>query len=162
MSRSFATGLRCLRCAAQYPLGPACEGCPACATDTFRSSLTPEYDYDALRVDLGDGPLAEPGEGVWRYRRLLPVQDQSHDISLGEGRTALISLPRLARELGAATVLLKDESRNPTWSFKDRNVAVTVAKARELGANTVVAASSGNHGISVAAYAARPTSTAWC
>ncbi|MGH8931178.1 MAG: pyridoxal-phosphate dependent enzyme [Egibacteraceae bacterium] len=78
-----------------------------------------------------------------------------HEVSLGEGDTPLVAVPRLARELGAAELWIKDESRNPTWSFKDRNAAVTVSKAREFGARTLVASTSGNHGAAVAAYAAR-------
>ncbi|MBI2762047.1 MAG: pyridoxal-phosphate dependent enzyme [Chloroflexi bacterium] len=153
---TFAVGLRCVRCDAAYPLAPMYEGCPACATPEFRSGLTPDYDYAALRAALGDGPLAETGRpGIWRYRRLLPVTDAAHEVSLGEGGTALVSLPRLAEELGAAGLWVKDESRNPTWSFKDRNAAVSVGKALDFGARTVAASSSGNHGVAVAAYAAR-------
>jgi len=132
------------------------EGCPECATDEFRSGLTPDYDYAALAVELGPPGLAEPGRpGIWRYRRLLPVSNPAHELSLGEGGTALVALPRIARELGAEAVWLKDESRNPTWSFKDRNAAVTVAMALEFGARAIAASSSGNHGVAVAAYAAR-------
>ncbi len=152
---TFVRGLRCVHCRARYPLAPMFEGCPACATDGFASGVTPEYDYDALRAMLGGRPVAEAGIGLWRYRRLLPVLDRSHEVSLGEGDTSLVPVPRLARELGAAEVWIKDESGNPTWSFKDRNAAVAVSKAREFGAETLVAATSGNHGASVAAYAAR-------
>lgn len=155
MSGSFATGLRCVHCAATYGLEPRHEGCPACATPAFRSGLTVDYDYEAVRASVGDGPLEEAGPGIWRYRRLLPVLDRRHEISLGEGGTALVPVPRLADELGAAEVWVKDESRNPTWSFKDRNAAVAVSKGLEFGARTVVVATSGNHGVSVAAYAAR-------
>ena len=150
---SYAVGLRCVHCGARFSLRPMFEGCPTCATDDFRSGLTPEYDYRALGAA---GSLAEAGRsGIWRYRRLLPVRHPAHELSLGEGSTALIALPRIARELDAEAVWLKDESRNPTWSFKDRNAAVTVAMALEFGAQAVVASSSGNHGVAVAAYAAR-------
>jgi threonine synthase len=150
-----AIGLRCVSCDARYPLGAMHEGCPACATDSFRSGLTPDYDYDAVRQSLHGGPLAEPGIGLWRYRRLLPVLDRSHEVSLGEGATALLPMPGLAREADAAQIWLKDESRNPTWSFKDRHAAVTISKANELGAEMIMASSSGNHGAALAAYAAR-------
>lgn len=152
---TFAIGLRCVYCGARYGLEPLFEGCPACATPDFASGLTPEYDYAALRASLGDGPLDEPGPGIWRYRRLLPLTSAAHELSLGEGGTALVPLPRLADELGAAELWVKDESRNPTWSFKDRHAAVAVSKAFEAGARTVAIATSGNHGVSVAAYAAR-------
>ncbi len=155
MNTSFATGLRCLRCDTRSPLGPSFEGCTACATDDFRSGLTPVYDYAALKEALGDGPLEERGEGIWRYRRLLPVTAREHELSLGEGHTPLLPMPRLASELGVAELWLKDEARNPTLSFKDRNAAVTVGKALDLGARTIVASSSGNHGLAAAAYSAR-------
>lgn len=155
MSATFATGLRCVRCDARYPLGPMFEGCPACASADVRSGVTPDYDYRRLVQAIGTGPLEEPGAGIWRYRRLLPATDRGHEVSLEEGGTALIPAPRLADNLGAAELWIKDESRNPTWSFKDRNAAVTVAKALDSGATTVVASTSGNHGASVAAYAAR-------
>ena len=109
----------------------------------------------AVRAALADGPLAETGTGIWRYRRLLPVVEPAHELSLGEGDTALVPAPRLADEFGAAELWVKDESRNPTWSFKDRNAAVVVGKGLDFGAQTVVVSTSGNHGVSVAAYAAR-------
>lgn len=148
-ARSLATGLRCVFCRAEFPLGPMFEGCPRCATATFASSVTPTYTYDRCTALRGDGP------GIWRYRALLPVLDPAREVSLGEGNTPLVSLPWLAAELDAEEVWIKDESRNPTWSFKDRNAAVTISKAMELGASRVIASTSGNHGVSVAAYAAR-------
>lgn len=152
---SAAIGLRCVSCDARFPLEAMHEGCPRCATDDFRSGVTPEYDYDAVRSSLDGGRLAEEGSGIWRYRRLLPVLDPAHELSLGEGGTPLVGLPELASETGAGEVWIKDESRNPTWSFKDRHAAVTLSKARELGARMVMGSSSGNHGAAIAAYAAR-------
>lgn len=152
---SAAIGLRCVSCDTRYPLGAMHEGCLTCATDAFRSGLTPDYDYDAIRREIGAGPLAEAGAGIWRYRRLLPVLDPAHEISLGEGATALLPMPAIAHELEADDVWVKDESRNPTLSFKDRHASVTISKAHELGAGMVMASSSGNHGAAVAAYAAR-------
>lgn len=156
---SFATGLRCVHCDARYPLTAMHEGCPGCASDDFRAGLTPEYDYEAVQRSISDGFLAAAGDGLWRFRHLLPVVDQAHEVTLGEGSTALLSMLRLAEGAGG-NVWLKDESRNPTWSFKDRHAAVTVSKARELGARVILASSSGNHGAAVAAYAARAGMTA--
>lgn len=152
---TYATGLRCVHCEAQYPLESMFEGCPACADNDFASGVTTTYDLDALRTTLGDGPLAGPGDGIWRYAALLPVVEGSHRLSLGEGGTALVAMPALARELGVAELWVKDESRNPTWSFKDRHAAVTIGKALDAGATTVILSTSGNHGAAVAAYAAR-------
>lgn len=148
--------LRCVHCDARFPVEPMSSGCPVCKSATFASSVTPTYDYDRLRLDTAaHRSLAEAGEGLWRYRRLLPVRAQRHEMTLGEGGTPLVSVPRLAEELDAEEVLIKDESRNPTWTFKDRNAAVTVSKAVEFGAEEVVVSTSGNYGASVAAYAAR-------
>jgi len=85
----------------------------------------------------------------------LPVQQPTHEISLGEGGTPLVAVPELADELRADQVWIKDESRNPTWTFKDRNAAVTVSKALEFGADAIVVSTSGNYGVAIAAYAGR-------
>lgn len=152
---AYLRDLVCVSCDARFAVGPMSAGCPACRTRTFASSVTPGYDYELLRRDLGDGPLREPDEGLWRYRRLLPVQEQRHEVTLGEGGTPLVPVPALADDLGAEQVWVKDESHNPTWTFKDRNAAVTVSKAVELGARAIVVSTSGNYGASIAAYSAR-------
>ena len=109
----------------------------------------PDYDLDALRgLETTDDP------GLFRYRSLLPVSGGPL-VSLGEGGTPLVGLPRLGAEVGLPGLLLKDESRNPTWSYKDRLAAVAVTKAVQQGRRTVVVSSTGNHGAAVAAYAAR-------
>lgn len=155
--QTYVRELRCVHCDARYAIGPMSAGCPTCRTRDFAAGLTATYDYDGLRRQLGDGPLAEPGIGIgiWRYRRLLPVGDERHEVTLGEGGTPLVPVPRLAAELGAEQLWIKDESRNPTWTFKDRNAAVTTAMALRFGARTLVVATSGNHGAATAAYAAR-------
>lgn len=152
---TYLRELVCVRCDTRFAVGPMSAGCPACRTETFASSVTPTYDYEQLRNDLGGEQLREPEVGIWGYRRLLPVQERRHEISLGEGGTPLVPLPSLAAELGAEQVWIKDESRNPTWTFKDRNAAVTVSKAVEFGARAIVVSTSGNYGASIAAYAAR-------
>jgi threonine synthase len=152
---SYLEHLRCVYCGTRYPVQPMSEGCPACRTEQFASGLTAVYDYERLAADIGDVSLAEPGDGLWRYRRLLPVERSAAEISLGEGGTPLIAVPELADELGAEQVWIKDESRNPTWTFKDRNAAVTISKAVEFGAQAVVVSTSGNHGAAIAAYAVR-------
>ena len=158
---SFATGLRCVHCDARYPLSAMHEGCASCATDVFRAGLTPTYDYDAIRRSWSGRVVADADRSPWRFRALLPVTDRIHEVTLGEGSTALVPMPRLAKLAGeGGEVWLKDESRNPTWSFKDRHAAVTVSMARELGATVIMASSSGNHGAAVAAYAASAGMTA--
>lgn len=148
MTKSTATGQRCLYCGATYPLyPPLATGCPACATDHFKSSLEVTYDYPESAAWLPDQPLP----GLTRYAPLLPPLVER--LSMGEGGTPLVAHP--VRELGGAEIYIKDEGRNPTWSHKDRlNLAVS-STALAVEAAGVVAASSGNHGASAAAYASR-------
>jgi threonine synthase len=152
--RSYLAGLRCFRCGATYPPGPLWGGCPACAAAGKPSNLYCVYDYPAVARVLDRAALAPRPPTMWRYRELLPV-DAAHVASLDEGWTPLLRAERLGRAYGLDHLYLKDESRNPTWSFKDRLAAVGAAKARELGAGVLAVASSGNAGAATAAYAAR-------
>jgi threonine synthase len=93
--------------------------------------------------------------GLWAWFDLLPIADRGALVSLGEGNTPLLLAPRLAGSLGLDTLLLKDETRNPTGSFKDRMLAVGVSRALELRKDAVAVQSSGNVGAAAAAYAAR-------
>ncbi len=151
---SFLRGLRCFRCGATYPPGPLWGGCPACAAAGKPSNLHCVYDYPAVARALDRAELARRPANIWRYRELLPVAAE-HAVTLDEGMTPLIHAERLGRQYGLDHLYLKDESRNPTWSFKDRLAAVGAAKARELGAGMLAVASSGNAGAATAAYAAR-------
>ncbi|WP_406316779.1 pyridoxal-phosphate dependent enzyme [Streptosporangium sp. NBC_01639] len=146
--------LSCPRCSATYR-DPATEllgrGCPACEKDGAPANVLPDYDL-AGASRLPDDP-DQPG--LFRHRALLPLRQATPAVSLGEGGTPLVSLPRTAERLGLGALLVKDETRNPTWSYKDRLAAVAMTKAVELGVEAVVVASTGNHGAAVAAYAAR-------
>jgi len=113
-----------------------------------------EYDYDAVSAKLTRASLKSRGaRDVWRYEELLPVR-QKFAVKLGEGNTPLIHAKRLGEKLGISKLYLKDETRNPTASFKDRAMAVGIAKAVELGKKDVAIASSGNAAASLAAYSA--------
>ncbi len=92
---------------------------------------------------------------MWRWRELLPVLNEENQIFLGEGDTPLLSLPRLQGELGLFHLYVKDESANPTGSFKARGLAAAVSKAKELGVEKVIIPTAGNAGGAMAAYAAR-------
>jgi threonine synthase len=112
------------------------------------------YDYDAISKKLGRAALgSRNGRDIWRYEELLPVSSKS-SVRLGEGGTPLIHAKRLGEKLGLRNLFLKDETRNPTASFKDRAMAVGLAKAAELRKHDVVTASSGNAAASLAAYSA--------
>jgi threonine synthase len=147
---SPASALVCRNCGARYPLG-AQHACFECF-----GPLEIGYDADALarvsRADIEAGPHT-----IWRYAGLLPVgQDADTRVESNTGMTPLIRADRLADELGfTAPVWVKDDSANPTHSFKDRVVSVAVTAARELGFTRIACASTGNLGNSVAAHAAR-------
>jgi len=150
---TFARHLRCTHCGAQFALDQLWEGCPACRRDDFVYSLEVEYD-EAAQADNASQALFDGPGGVWRFDSLLPVSS-GRKITLEEGRTPLVDCPRVAELAGVARLLIKDESRNPTWSHKDRASAVAVSDALARGARAITLSSSGNHGISAAAYAAR-------
>jgi threonine synthase len=150
---TFARHLRCSHCGVRYGLEPLWEGCPACRREDFVYPLEVEYDEAAQSAAASKALLDRPG-GVWRFDPLLPVSAE-RKVTLEEGRTPLVDCPRLAQDASVARLLIKDESRNPTWSHKDRASAVAVSDAVARGARAVTLSSSGNHGISAAAYAAR-------
>ena len=151
---SYVKGLQCLNCGAEFSDEPMFAGCPECRTDEFTSNVVPVYDYDALRNELSREAFEARDGGVWAYPELLPV-DEEYAVTIGEGDTPLVEAGEVGEELGVPNLYLKDESQNPTWSYKDRLCSVSLSNAREVGAEVVTIASTGNHGASTAAYAAR-------
>ena len=147
------TGLKCLRCGAEYPIQRMSRGCPKCE-GSYRSNVACTYDYDRIKRVFSRDVLVERPPSMWRYKEFLPPQEQ-HIVSLGEGVTPLVKCPSLGRGLGLKNLYVKDESRNPTWSFKDRLASSSVSMALQFGAQVITASSSGNHGAATAAYAAR-------
>jgi len=123
--------------------------CPDCARP-----LLARYDLESARA-MGRDALITDEPTMWRYRALLPVQDESGEVSLGEGFTPLLHARRLGEELGLPHLYIKDEGLNPTGSFKARGLAVAVSRARELGAGEIVIPSAGNAAGAMAAYAAK-------
>jgi threonine synthase len=142
-------GLRCRECGAEYEL-QATHICEACF-----GPLDVAYDYDAIRRVVSQGRIEAGPPSMWRYRDLLPVEDEAPLVTLGEGFTPLVRAERLGAELGLRNLYLKNDSMNPTNSFKDRVVSVAVSWARAHGFETIGCASTGNLANSVAAYAAR-------
>jgi len=141
-----ATALACRECGANYDLGPryACEEC--------FGPLEISYDFGGItRADIEAGP-----RNIWRYKGLLPVPDNVAETPNTEpGWTRLVRADQLAEALGLRTLWVKDDSGNPTHSFKDRVVGVALAAARELGFKVLAAPSTGNLANAVAAAAAR-------
>ena len=150
MARPVA--LECIRCGAAYALTAWAEDCARCR-GAAASNLTVRYEGPALG-GLRREALAGRAPTLWRYAEALPVE-AADAVTLGEGWTPLVPAPRLAAALGIRELWIKDESRNPTWSFKDRLASVVVSSARRLGARVIASSSSGNAGAAVAAYAAR-------
>lgn len=149
--------LVCALCAAAQPLGAAFWGCTACAAEGRWGTLEVAY-APALAQRAWVGWPAQgrraAGASLWDRPGLLPPVAAARRLSLGEGGTALPRLEPICQAAGIAELYLKNEGGNPTWAHKDRFHAVAVAMAAELGYAKVVSASTGNHGASMAAYAA--------
>ena len=146
---SFATEIVCSRCDHVFALSELLNLC-SCG-----SPLLVRYDLKKAAATLTKSSLLGRGATLWRYRELLPVQDDIHIISLGEGFTPLLQAKTLTRELGLGRVWIKDEAQNPTGSFKDRGLCLAVSRAKELGVRKIAIPSAGNAGGSLSAYAAR-------
>jgi threonine synthase len=149
-----AQALRCIRCDTHYPLGEMYMGCPKCSAEGKPSNLEVRYDQGDLRAAALEAHGSSGPDSMWRYLPLMPVT-ADNVVSLGEGNTPLLHAPRLGAKLGIPNLWLKDESRNPTGSFKDRLASGAVSAAKQLGKKVVVGSSSGNAGAAVAAMAAR-------
>ena len=143
-------GLQCVRCAALYPADHYAEDCPACRP-VVRSNLAVAYD-PALRTPREKPTGAD--RSLWRYGDVLPVT-KADGVSLGEGGSPLHALRSAGEAIGLNRLFGKDETRNPTWSFKDRLACMAVSTARRMGAKAIVSSSSGNAGAAAAAYAAK-------
>ncbi|MCH7786151.1 MAG: threonine synthase [Chloroflexi bacterium] len=145
---SHVKGLRCRECAREYPIEPlnVCDFC--------FGPLEVAYDYDSIarsisRKSIANGPLT-----IWRYHELLPVDDD-YVMDMGTGFTPLIRAKNLGRLLGLNNLYIKNDSVNPTFSFKDRVVSVATAKALEFEFDVLACASTGNLAGAVAAHGAK-------
>ena len=116
--------------------------------------LLARYDLESLARTWSRDTLQGREPTLWRYREVLPIAPGRAPVSLGEGFTPLVRAARLGRELGMRSLYVKDESLNPTNSFKARGMTVAVTRARDLGARTLAAPSAGNAANALAAYAA--------
>lgn len=138
-------GLECLRCRLLHPIGDLYEGCPACLALGYPASVYCKYD-------LGGDLKANRFSGPERYRSFFPYLNFP---TLGEGSTPVIPIEWGGAGAGPGKIWIKNEGANPTGSHKDRMSPLAVARAMATGHKRVIAASSGNAGISLAAYAAR-------
>src|SRR5579871_2649856 len=136
------SALVCVRCSARYPVTHYAQDCPVCRAKGAPANLTVAYDTTPGEgLDL-ERPPHRPGS-MWRWEDFLHASS-AEAVSLGEGNTPLLPVPAL----GLGDVWIKDESRNPTWSFKDRLASVAVTMARQFGARLIASSSSGNAGAS--------------
>ena len=117
--------------------------------------LLVRYDLDGVRAAMTKEVLATRPRDLWRYRELLPVRHDLNIVSLGENETPLISLPKIARQSGVAEIIVKDEGRLPTGSFKARGLVMAISMAKELGITRIAMPTNGNAGAAAAAYASR-------
>jgi threonine synthase len=144
------TRLECSACGASYAAGHLYNLCIECGKPLFV-----HYDLERASRSLTRDGLASRRPDMWRYREVMPVENDANIVSLGEGWTPLLSAPRLGDSLGMTRLYIKDESLNPTQSFKARGMSVAVSMALELGVKKLAAPSAGNAGGALAAYAAR-------
>ena len=150
MRYSWLTHLECGACGAEHDATKLQNVCTHCG-----KPLLARYDLKGAGETLTIESLRARRSDLWRYAEVLPVGDVANIVCLGEGSTPLVPAPRLGAELGVEALHIKDESGNPTQSFKARGMAVAVSRAKELGAAKVAAPSAGNAAGALAAYAAR-------
>jgi len=144
------THLECGLCGLEHEARRLHNLCTACG-----KPLLVRYDLERAKMTLTKESLASRRPDLWRYREVLPVEDDKNIISLGEGWTPLLHAPRLGKRVGIHELYIKDESQNPTQSFKARGMATAVSMAKELGAEKLAVPSAGNAAGALAAYAAR-------
>ena len=147
---SFLSELKCTGCAETYDPNVVQTFCSAC-----QSPLLVYYDLESAREILDRDEISERNTGMWRWREILPIQDPDNVLTLGEGDTPLLHARNLGHVLGLPLLYVKDESLNPTGSFKARGLAAAISKAKELGIRKVIIPTAGNAGGAMAAYAAR-------
>ncbi|MDJ0365120.1 threonine synthase [Hymenobacter sp. H14-R3] len=147
-SQSRVNALHCAKCGAAYSpfqlqaVSSCCQQ-PLVAHYSLRQPLSREEG-----IDLADNSM-------WRYGALLPLLDEANKVTLGEGMTPLLKLPRLAGHYGFDALFIKDEGTNPTGSFKARGLSMAISKAKELGVTGCIIPTAGNAGVAMAAYCAR-------
>ena len=144
------THLACTACNQSHDATVPQNVCTACG-----KPLYPQYDLATASRTLTKAALATRVKSLWRYREVLPVKNDTDIVTLGEGLTPLLPAPRLGKKHGLARLFIKDESLNPTQSFKARGMATAVSMAKQFGLKKLAAPSAGNAGGALAAYAAR-------
>jgi threonine synthase len=145
--KTFVTHLECAATGERYPADQIHN------LSRAGKPLLVRYDLDGVRKNFSKEALSGRAPDLWRYRELLPVRRLSDIVSLGEAMTPIVPLPKLATKLGAAELLVKDEGRLPTGSFKARGLVMAVSMAKALGIKHMAMPTNGNAGAALAAYA---------
>src|SRR5512135_175111 len=149
-SFSYLTDIQCSGCKRIYSANEILTYCHDC-----QSPLLVNYNLNAVRQQVDRDEIPTRLRGMWRWHEMLPVREPQNIVTLGEGDVALLRLPRLGESLGLTSLFVKDESTNPTGTFKARGLAAAVSKAKEFGIKKVIIPTAGNAGGAMAAYAAR-------
>jgi threonine synthase len=147
---SYLRTLECTSCAAQFSIKSVQTFCHDC-----QAPLLARYDLATAKLHIDRDKIHTQPRGMWRWHELLPVRELSNVVSLGEGDTPLLALDRVGKDLRLSKLYLKDESLNPTGTFKARGLSAAISKANELGIRKVIIPTAGNAGGALAAYAAR-------
>jgi len=148
--------IECADCGWREPYQKPWSACPECEGGW----LDARYDYEEVRLK-GDAELARRPFTMWRYRELLPLRDDAHLITMGEGGTPLYPATNLCMMLGRPHIYVKDERQGPTGSFKDRQASLAISAMKENGITEAVLASTGNVAISYSAYSAHAGIKLW-
>lgn len=147
---SFVSHVECTVCGARHDARRALSVCEQCG-----QMLAVRYDLARVAAHVTKDVLRSRPPGMYRFRELTPLDDGEEPVTLGEGGTPLLALPRLAAHLGLGRLWAKDEGQNPTGSFKARGLGMAITKARTLGARGFIIPSAGNAGGAAAVYGAR-------
>jgi threonine synthase len=147
---SFLTHVECTVCGHRHDPKRLLAVCERCG-----QMLAARYDLERVAGHVSKDTLRSRPPGMYRFRELTPLDDGEEPITLGEGGTPLLALPRLGAHLGLRRLWAKDEGLNPTGSFKARGLGMAITRARTLGARGFVIPSAGNAGGAAAAYGAR-------
>lgn len=130
-------------------------GCPKCRTEKIEPNIITEYDFDSVNNVLSKEIIIKRrGMGVWKYKELMPILNKKNMVTLYEGDTPLIKCDKIGNSIGLNNLYVKVEGRNPTGSYKDRLIAVSASKAKEVNAKFMIS-HGGNTGAPCAAYANR-------
>jgi len=157
----FVKGLKCINCGDVFPLDPKFFVCPKCGLEkvkgisVFKGITEVSYNYEAIAGSISKELFSSRPFNALRYKELLGFHKEEPLLTLGEGGTSLLKCEKLAKKLRLNNLLLKNETQNPTHSFKDRESFLAVNQALRFGKKYVSCVSSGNAAASLAAYAAR-------